>query len=336
MTSLRSLTACLVLALLTAACSQPKDRTRIEGKIAGIKQAEFYVYSDDQNGPFIDTVRIEDGSFSYERRLGGPTLLTLLYPNFSQTYVVGEPGKVIRMKGDAAKLGEADISGSEENELLTDFRLKNAGRSAGDTRMAAADFIRSHPKTLAAFAVFQRYFGQAEHPDAATALPLLELLVREQPRNAAVAAAAKRLRPWLRNERGQALPDFSAETLTGRTLTRADFAGGPVLVAFWASWSNASSALTGRLKRIRRAHGNRLRILSVSLDTDLRACRRRAERDSTEAVTVCDGKAFGSPLAETFGVRYIPGNLLIDAGGKIVARDIPADELEAHVDRLLR
>ena len=34
-------------ALLLAACSQPKDKFIFEGKIAGIQQAEFYVYSDD-------------------------------------------------------------------------------------------------------------------------------------------------------------------------------------------------------------------------------------------------------------------------------------------------
>lgn len=336
MTALRSLATCLVAALLATACSAPKDKVRIEGKIEGIKQAEFYIYNDDKANPDIDTIRIEDGKFSYERVLGTPTVLTLLYPNFSQTYVVGEPGKVIRMKGNAAKLGEADISGSEENELLTDFRLQNANKKAGEAEMAAADFIRSHPKTLAAVAVFKKYFEHVETPDAKTALSLLDVLTREQPRNAPLAATARRLRPWLNNAAGQALPDFKVETLTGRTLTRADLSGHPALVVFWASWINASNEMTGRLKRIHRAHGNRLRILSVSLDTDLRACRRRAERDSTDALTVCDGKAFDSPMVETFGIRYVPGNLLIAADGRIIARDVPASKLEQDVERLLR
>ena len=107
-------------ALLLAACSQPKDKFIFEGKIAGIQQAEFYVYSDDGALSGVDTIRIDDGKFSYECQLTSPAVLTLLYPNFSQTYIVAEPGKTIEMKGDAAKLGEADITGSEENELLTD------------------------------------------------------------------------------------------------------------------------------------------------------------------------------------------------------------------------
>lgn len=324
-----------VLALLSA-CSQPKDRIRIEGEIAGVKQAEFYIYCDDPTLPMIDTIRIEDGSFTYERPLSTPVVLTLLYPNFSQTYLVGEPGKNIRMKGNAAKLGEADITGSEENELLTDFRRENADRPAGDVRMAAADFVQSHPKTLAAFAVFKKYFAQAEQPDAAVALPLLDLLRREQPRNAAIAATARRLRPQLLNGRGQTWPDFSVETLDGRRLTKADFAGKPTLVVFWATWSNSSPAMLNKIKRIRNARGNRLQLLSVSLDTDVDACRHRADMDSITAVTVCDGKAFKSPTVTTFGLRYVPGNLLVGADGIIKARDVAPQDLERRIDELMK
>ena len=44
-------------ALLLAACSQPKDKFIFEGKIAGIQQAEFYVYSDDGALSGVDTIR---------------------------------------------------------------------------------------------------------------------------------------------------------------------------------------------------------------------------------------------------------------------------------------
>ena len=65
-------------ALLLAACSQPKDKFIFEGKIAGIQQAEFYVYSDDGALSGVDTIRIDDGKFSYECQLTSPAVLTLL------------------------------------------------------------------------------------------------------------------------------------------------------------------------------------------------------------------------------------------------------------------
>lgn len=322
--------------VLLAACATPNDRVRIKGEIAGVKQAEFYIYCDDPSMPFIDTIRIENGSFDYERELAEPVVLTLLYPNFSQTFLIGEPGKTIRMRGNAAKLGEADITGSEENERLTQFRLDNAGRPDGDARMAAAGFVQSHPKTLAALAVFKKYFVQAEHPDARTALPLLRLLSHEQPHSAAVAAMAKSFRPRLQNSTGQTWPDFSVRTLDGRTLTKDAFAGKPVLVFFWATWGDASADMLAQIRRIRRAKGDRLQLLSVALDADSVSCRRRAETDSTTSFTVCDTKALDGTLAETFGTRYVPGNLLIDADGKITARDVAPKDLERRIDELLK
>ena len=196
-------------ALLLAACSQPKDKFIFEGKIAGIQQAEFYVYSDDGALSGVDTIRIDDGKFSYECQLTSPAVLTLLYPNFSQTYIVAEPGKTIEMKGDAAKLGEADISGSEENELLTDFRQKQNTLPENNQRLAASEFIRTHKKTLAAVAVFKKYFAYAQAPDAATTRSLLKDLTKAQPRNAALTLMAERLLAQLNGAAGQTLPDFS-------------------------------------------------------------------------------------------------------------------------------
>ena len=91
----------LALLWLTLACGPDKDRVRFEGKLENINNAEFYVYSEDGSFDGVDTVRIEDGKFIYERKLTEPMVLTLLYPNFTQTYVVLEPGKTIKLRGDA-------------------------------------------------------------------------------------------------------------------------------------------------------------------------------------------------------------------------------------------
>ena len=116
-----------LLAALTA-CGPGKDRVRIKGKLANITTAEFYVFSEDGSFDGVDTIRIEDGQFTYERKLTEPAILTLLYPNFTQTYLVAEPGKTIKMKGDAAKIGDAEITGTDENKMLTEFREEIAGK----------------------------------------------------------------------------------------------------------------------------------------------------------------------------------------------------------------
>lgn len=325
----------LLTLLAAAACSSPSDRFRLDGRLDGISQAEFFIYCDEGSAPFFDTITIRDGSFSYERSMAAPAVLTLLYPNFSQTYIVAGPGEKVRISGDASRLSEAEITGTPDNELLSDFRRENSGKRESDTRLAAGEFIRSHAATLAAYAVFKRYFATAGEPDADVARSLLADLRKAQPHNAALTALGHRLNGMLLTAEGQRLPDFSATDIDGRAVRRSDFAGRPLVVAFWASWSNGSTPLIRKLRRLQRAYGKRLAILSVSLDADPVRCRRRAERDSLDGPLVCDGLTFDSPLVRKLGLRYVPGVLLVDAQGRIVARDVATDDLERRVSDII-
>ncbi|HRF85065.1 MAG TPA: TlpA disulfide reductase family protein [Alloprevotella sp.] len=325
----------ILLSFLLAGCGVSDDRWRIEGRLDGIRQAEFYVYGEEDAFDGVDTIRIEDGKFSYERSLSQPAVLTLLYPNFSSTSIIAEPGKVIKMRGDAAKLSEADISGSKENELLTDFRFACVGKPENDSRLAAAQFVRDHPASLAALAVFRKYFATARPPDPAVVLPLLDVMKKAQPSNIALLNMEARLRPVLETGKGRSCPDFSAVSLTGEKLSRSDFSGRPFLVLFWATWNTDCTMQLQTVRRLQRAYPDRLQLMVVSLDASPEVCRRGVENDSLRSVMVCEGGAFASPLACRLGVRRVPGNLLVGADGKIVDRDVPVKELEERVARLL-
>ena len=63
----------------------------------------------------------------------------------------------------------------------------------------------------------------------------------------------------------------------------------------------------------------------------------RLQTDTLQTVpTICDGRAFSSPLVSLLGVRHIPGILLLNAEGRIVARDIAPKNLEQRVSDLLK
>ncbi len=326
----------LVLTAILAACSQPEDRFTLKGRMSGVQQGEFYIYSDDATFNGVDTIRINDGQFLYDRKLTVPTVLTLLYPNFSQTFIVAEPGTEINMAGDASKLGEADITGTEENELLTAFRQQHTADSDRERRMAAAAFIRDNRTTLAAVAIFKRYFASEEHPDAATTLPLLDELRKAQPQNAALSLLDHRLRPLLSATPGCEIPDFSLTDIKGKQLTKPDVSGKPLIVAFWATWTPESYPLLNTLQDLCRKYGERLAVIAVSLDTEEKKPRDRAEQDTLRYNIVCDGLAFNTPAVRQFGMRYVPSILLADAQGRIVARDIKAAELRKRLEEMLR
>lgn len=325
-----------LLLTITASCSRDKEKFRLEGSISNISQAEFFLYSPEGAFEGMDTLHIEGGSFVYERKLTEPAILTLLYPNFSQTYIVAEPGKKVKIKGEAAKLGEADITGTDDNELLTTFRKENASRSERDARLAANHFIRSHPKTMAAMAVYLRYFAQAEKPDATTTRDLLDVLTKAQPQNKGLKALEQNFSPLIKAAPGNKLGDYSFTDTEGKKVSRADFSGRPMIIAFWAEWTPDSHDLAKTLKRIRRTYGERIGILSVSLDTDLNKCRLIMRHDSVPSPVIFDGKGPENAAAGQLGMRYVPGWILVDKNGYITARDLKNEDLERLVQETVR
>lgn len=325
-TTMKYLPAYLIGIVFTAitltACGPGKDRVRIQGKLDNITNAEFYVYSEDGTFDGMDTIRIEDGEFTYERKLLSSAVLTLLYPNYTQTYIVAEPGKTIKLKGDASKIGEAEVTGTEENEILTEFRLANLSGPESNHRLAAAQFIRDHAKTLAAVAVYRRYFTSQKTPDVTMALQLLDVLKKAQPASKAVTYLDNFYRPIFNNGVGKPLPDFKGETLDGKTVSSADYKGKRLVIACAATWQGESIAFLRQLRKKLKSVHPAWECIIVSMDVDREVLRNTLKRDSLEYPVICDRKAFESPLVQQLGLHYVPSCMLIDAQGKIIQRDV--------------
>jgi len=323
----------LLLTLSFTACGVAKDRARLKGKLTGINNAEFYAYSEDGSFEGMDTIHIEDGKFVYERKLTQPALLTLLYPNFTQTYIVLEPGKTVKMKGDASKIGEAEITGTAQNELLTEFHQTVAAKPASDRRLAAAQFVENQSHTLAAVAVFREYFTQSSNDAAATktALNLLNALKKTQPKERAVNFLDNFYRPIFTNGIGQPLPAFEAEDLDGKKINSAQYAGRNLAIACVGTWQSESFRFMKDLrKKLRAARGDWACIV-ISLDVDKAVLRDRLKQDSINYPVICDRQAFQSPLVAKLGLRDVPSCMLVGKDGKIKQRDIKRVE-ELQID----
>ena len=336
MTKAKHIIALLAGCLALLSCGLPKDRVRIEGKFNHISQAEFYVYSEDGAIDGMDTVRIEDGEFTYERQLADTAILTLLYPNFSEMYVVAAPGATIKMEGDAGRLGEMAISGTPDNEELTKFRLQQLHKPDGDVRLAAAEYIRTHASDRAAVVLFKQYFAKDKRADATTALDLLDALRKARPKDLSVTSMASMLSPLLRNSVGRKMTPFKAKDLDGKTIDSNSYRGKPLLVAFWASWNSDCLVWLDLLRRYEKLYGDKMSFLHVSLDTDVERARTQAETDTLRSPVLCDGGAFASPLVGRLGVRYLPDVMIVDASGTIVARNLKQDELRDAIEKAVK
>ena len=334
---MKNLSFSLLLMLVTlVACQHDQDMMTLEGTINNVKQVDLYVYAEGSTNPYIDTIHVRGNKFTYQRKLSRPEVLTLLYPNFSEMLLIAEPGKEVELVADASNLSETVIKGTKENELLTEFRLATNGKGDSEKRLAAQQFIYDNVSTQAAVAVFREYFVKAENPLYAEAQPLLDTLSVTQPDNELLRSMLVRFTPQLLCAVGQKLPTFEEISITGDTLTNAQFEGKPLVIVLWATWVRDIRKQLRSLDQLQKVYGKDVNFMLISLDQSRQDCQRYLRYDTVHAPFICDQQAMLSPLVSTFGVRQMPTFIVADKDGVILKRDVLPKDWEATIKELLK
>ena len=331
MRTLNCITAILAT-LVLGSCGVPKNKFRLDGKFKNIHSADIFIFSEEK----FDTLHVRSGSFSYEKELGEPEILTLQYPDFSQRIIIAEPGKKAKFRTDAADLGKTRVTGTDENELLTQFYNDINSRHGGGITETAETFIRQNPATLAAQAVFERFILDSKDIDGPRAGSLLSLMVKAQPNNMRLSQLAGRITPTLATQPGARIPDFKVNTYEGREITPATFRGKYLLISYWASWQYDSFQQIRGLKNLTKPFAGRLQLVNVSLDYDIRSFRNTMTRDTLPGYNICDRQAWQSPLVKLFGISFVPGNVLVSPEGKILMRDIRSADLKPRLAKYIK
>lgn len=329
------LPVCL-LALLLSSCGTEGGKFRLQGRLRNMNQAEFWIYSPDGGIDGIDTIRVRDGRFAYETELSGEATLVVVFPNYSEQPVFARPGRKVSLKGDATHLKEMIIQGTEENEDMTTLRLELNDLTPPDIPDAVSQFITDHPASLVSIYLVQRYFVLSATPDYQRARRLVELMLKENPDNGQLMRLRKQLAALQGGAVNSRMPKFSVTDLKGRKVTEAALRHEANVVAAWATWSYQSTTQQNRLQQLKKKYGDRLGVVSVSVDGSPVVCRQRIARDSLVWPTVCDGKMWESPLMVRFGLADVPSNVVIDGKGRVVARNLAPQQLEERINNMLK
>ena len=175
--------AYVILLLLLASCGAESGRFRIEGRLANMNQAEFYIYNMDGGSLRLDTIKVVDGRFIYETDLEHQGTFVILYPNFSDQVVFGESGAVVEMVGDASHLKDMEVTGTDDNDLMTAWRIQANNLTPPEVNKSAVEFIKEHPASIVSNYLLSRYLVLDDTPDYQQAEELSLLLQKEQPQN---------------------------------------------------------------------------------------------------------------------------------------------------------
>lgn len=317
----------LLLALVLASCGTASDHFKIDGRFLNLNQGEFYVYSHDGAITGIDTIRVEGGRFTYEIACSQPSMLIIVFPNFSEQPIFAEPGASVEVSGDASHLKMMKVEGTDDNELMTQFREMTAGSSPPDTKKIADQFINDHPASPVSVYLVLKYFIQTANADYSRALTLINKMRKEQPDNGLLVRLQSSISALANNKMRQPLPQFSAKDTEGRTVSNRDVANGTAVINVWASWNYDSQKMQRMLRRMKKQKGDRLKLLSICLDAGLYECERNMKRDSISWPNICDGLLFESPVARRLAITTVPDNFFL-RNGQVIERRLSVEEME--------
>ena len=325
----------ILLALAVGACSGPSDIFVLKGKFKNFNQGELYVYNLMGRGS-IDTVRLTEGKFTYDILQEDTALLSVVFPNFSEIPVIATPGATLKMEGDASHLREVAVTGTKDNDKLTDFRLRVAGMTPPEAEKAAETYINDEPASPGALYALNRYFLLKTDPDYKKVTKLLDVMVKAAPGDQRLSLLKQQVEGLKSLKDGGRLPDFQAVTTTGSRVTKADLKGEVNVVSTWTSWSYDSQSIQRTLQKLRRQYGQRLQLLSICLDANTDECKQMMKRDSLTWSVVCDGRMWQSPVVAQLGLTAIPDVIVTDRSGKIIARRLSAGELKKEIEKRLK
>uniref|UniRef100_UPI00404913F9 redoxin domain-containing protein n=2 Tax=Flavobacterium sp. TaxID=239 RepID=UPI00404913F9 len=141
-------------------------------------------------------------------------------------------------------------------------------------------------------------------------------------------------------EVGQIAPDFTAKSPEGTAVNLMKNLGSKVtIIDFWASWCRPCRVENPNMVKLYNDYKDQgLAMIGVSLDQDGQgqAWKDAIMQDNLTWMHVSNLKYWQDPIAVLYNVKSIPAIFILDADGKIVAKNIRGEELRAKVAELVQ
>jgi thiol-disulfide isomerase/thioredoxin len=136
---------------------------------------------------------------------------------------------------------------------------------------------------------------------------------------------------------GAVAPAFKSTTIDGKIFEFSSVKSNYILLDFWASWCSPCRRESPTLVKVYNEYKEKgLTIVSVSIDDEKKKWIKAVEKDNYTWINVSDLQGWKSETGNLYGVSSIPASFLLDAEGRIIAKNLRGKKLEDKLHELMQ
>lgn len=363
------------LSILASCSKVKDNEYLISGTAKGIEDGKTAILQiQNEMGPVSkDTVKVVNGKFEFKGKFEeGPEIGFILLESVNNGMIpfILENGE-INITIDKDTIQKSKVSGTNNNDKFQEY---NDGSNIIYKKMVAfqkanqqkfmeaqkANDIATMNSLRQESMVFQKDMDKfsetfvEKNPNAFLSALLLENFIGRQTLEAtkieklynALASDIKKTKSGIRVNDfvkslkavniGTVAPNFSAPNPEGKNVSLKESLGKVTIIDFWASWCGPCRAENPNVVALyNEFHSKGLNIVGVSLDKDAAKWKEAIAKDQLTWTHVSNLKHWSEPIAKQYNVQSIPATFILDASGKIVAKDLRGAELKAKITELL-
>ena len=204
------------------------------------------------------------------------------------------------------------------------------------------NYVKTHPKAFISALIIEGMFNQMT-PDIAKITKYyngLDKSVKDTKHGKKIKknldALSKPVATVAPIEIGTIAPDFSAPNPDGKVVSLKESKGKVTIIDFWASWCKPCRQENPNMVALyKEFHPKGLNIVSISLDEKAEEWKKAIANDKLTWTNISNLKDFEDPIAVQYAIKLIPSTIIIDASGKVIAKDLRGAELKAKIASLL-
>lgn len=314
----------------------------------------------------------ENGNFIFESlHIPGIGFYTLNLDQQQFCPLILDSGQSVKVKGDALNLGYTFVTeGSEDSKIYREIskvgiRFQTMSDSLG------SEFKREMERTQLkkdSFEILNRKYEKIYNEFSNSFSQELIVIIKKNPNSLACLAAVGQLDPDNNIQTyefvdenlskqypkfdgiksfhdqvvklktlaiGSVAPEITIPDKDGKNISLSSLRGKVVLIDFWASWCKPCMAEVPNVKKCYDKYKSKgFEVMGVSLDNDKTKWLGAISDNKMNWIHGCDIEPNGNSVtARNYNVSTIPFTLLIDATGKIIAKNLRGESLTAELEK---